>query len=108
MISDGTISALDRPIEQAFSVLRLFSRFASSGDFSLMNHFRLGSIIITVGMNIEHNLIPVRVGSGANAVGCLYDQLGTGGQNPDGSARNDGLYFRQGSGAFVVGPDANA
>ena len=51
---------------------------------------------------------PVRVGSGANAVGCLYDKLGTGGMNPDGTARNDGLYFNRGSGAFVVGPDNNS
>lgn len=57
--------------------------------------------------NTLRDFIPVRVGSGANAVGCLFDKLGTGGQNPDGTARNDGLYFRQGSGAFVVGPDAN-
>lgn len=47
----------------------------------------------------------VRVGTGANAVGCLYDKLGTGGMNPDGTARNDGLYFNRGTGSFILGPD---
>ena len=46
---------------------------------------------------------PVRVGSGASAVGCLYDRA-----NPTGGPSGNGLYPNSGSGAFVVGPDKNA
>lgn len=56
---------------------------------------------------LVRNFQPVRVGSGANAVGCLYDKLGVGGMNPDGTARNDGIYFNRGTGAFGIGPDKN-
>lgn len=51
------------------------------------------------------DFIPVRVGAGANAVGCLYDRRGVGGMNSDGTARNDGLYYNSGTGALVIGPD---
>lgn len=37
--------------------------------------------------------------------GAMYDLRGVGGMNPDGSARNDGLYRNRGTGAFVIGPD---
>jgi hypothetical protein len=38
----------------------------------------------------------------------MYDRLGVGGMNPDGSARTDGLYRNRGTGAFVIGPDKTA
>lgn len=44
--------------------------------------------------------IPVRVGSGANAVGYLYDKA-----NPTGGPLGNGLYPNSGTGAFVIGPD---
>lgn len=75
----------------------------SAGGYAMRIH---GAKVYDSGVLVR-DFIPVRVGSGANAVGCLYDRLGTGGLNPDGTARNDGLYFRQGTGAFVVGPDKN-
>ena len=53
---------------------------------------------------LVRDMIPVRVG----AVGAVYDKRGTGGMNPDGSARNDGMYYNRGTGAFVVGPDITA
>jgi len=31
--------------------------------------------------------------------------LGTGGMNPDGSPRTDGLYRNRGTGSFVIGPN---
>ena len=37
--------------------------------------------------------------------GAMYDRLGVGGMNPDGSARTDGLYRNRGTDAFVLGPD---
>jgi hypothetical protein len=78
-------------------VLIFDSRAEKTSSLSYVKLYTSGVLV--------RDYIPVRVGSGANAVGCLYDRLGTGGQNPDGSARNDGLYFNQGTGAFVIGPD---
>jgi len=49
---------------------------------------------------LVRDYIPVRVGSGANAVGYLYDRA-----NPTGGPLGNGLYPNSGSGAFVVGPD---
>lgn len=46
---------------------------------------------------LVRDMIPVRVGS----EGAMYDRLGAGGMNPDGSPRNDGLYRNRGTGAFV-------
>lgn len=38
--------------------------------------------------------------------GAMYDRANpTVGMNADGTARNDGLYFNRGTGAFVIGPD---
>ena len=42
---------------------------------------------------LERDFIPVRVGSGANAVGYMYDRVS--GQ----------LFGNAGTGAFVIGPD---
>ena len=47
------------------------------------------------------DFIPVRVGT----TGVLYDKRGVGGMNPDGSARNDGMYFNRGTGNFGYGND---
>ena len=49
---------------------------------------------------LVRDFIPVRVGSGASAVGYLYDRA-----NPDGGPLGNGLYPNAGTGAFVVGPD---
>jgi hypothetical protein len=49
---------------------------------------------------LVRDYIPVRVGSGASAVGYLYDRA-----NPTGGPLGNGLYGNSGSGAFVVGPD---
>lgn len=41
--------------------------------------------------------------------GAMYDSANpTVGMNPDGSARNDGLYRNRGTGAFIIGPDVTA
>jgi hypothetical protein len=55
------------------------------------------------GTTLVRDLIPVRVGSGSSAVGYLYDKA-----NPTGGPLGNGLYGNSGSGAFVIGPDANA
>ena len=56
---------------------------------------------LEVNGTVFFNLVPVRVG----LVGCMYDKRSVGGMNPDGTVRDDGLYFNRGSGAFVIGPD---
>ena len=53
---------------------------------------------------LVRDYISVRKGT----VGAIYDRRGVGGMNPDGSPRNDGMYFNRGTGAFAVGPDAPA
>lgn len=49
---------------------------------------------------IVRDYIPVRVGSGANAVGYLYDRA-----NPTGGPLGNGLYPNAGTGSFIIGPD---
>ena len=52
------------------------------------------------------DLIPVRfTNEQGQSEGAMYDRLGVGGMNPDGSPRTDGLYRNRGTGAFVIGPD---
>lgn len=53
------------------------------------------------------DLQPVRF-TNENGVteGAMFDRANpTVGMNPDGSARDDGLYRNRGTGAFVIGPD---
>ena len=47
------------------------------------------------------DFIPVRIGT----TGAMYDKRGVGGMNPDGSPRNDGMYFNRGTGNFGYGND---
>lgn len=52
------------------------------------------------------DMIPVRFTNElGQSEGAMYDRLGTGGMNPDGSARTDGIYRKRGTGAFLYGPD---
>ena len=51
------------------------------------------------------DLIPVRfTNEQGQSEGAMYDRLGVGGMNPDGSPRTDGLYRNRGTGAFIIGP----
>ena len=50
---------------------------------------------------LVRDFIPVRVGT----TGALYDRRGVGGMNPDGSPRNDGMYYNRGTGNFGYGND---
>ena len=86
--------------------------FTTEKPILLFGMWRDVIISKTDGMRIEafslynnntlvRDMIPVRVGT----EGAMYDRLGTGGMNPDGSARTDGLYRNRGTGAFVIGPD---
>lgn len=57
---------------------------------------KIFSLSIDNGDGVSMSLIPVRVGSGANAVGYMYDRV------------SGELFGNAGTGAFVIGPDASA
>ena len=78
----------------------LFARRNSSGVGNFSSG-QLYSCKIWDNGVLVRDLIPVRKGM----TGALYDRRGVGGMNPDGSARNDGMYFNAGTGDFVLGPD---
>ena len=63
--------------------------------------FRIYNFAIYQNGVLVRDFIPVRVGT----TGALYDKRGVGGMNPDGTARNDGLYFNRGTGDFGYGND---
>ena len=53
-----------------------------------------------------YDLQPVRfTNEQGQSEGAMYDRLGVGGMNPDGSPRTDGLYRNRGTGAFLYGAD---
>ena len=83
---------LPRPLTVGFSTLRLFGKLATEGS-STFGSVAIQSLEIKVGNTIRHKLIPVRVGSGANAVGYMYDRV---------SKR---LFGNQGTGNFTIGED---
>ena len=62
---------------------------------------RVYTFAIYNGNVLVRDFIPVRVGT----TGAMYDKRGVGGMNPDGTARNDGLYFNRGTGNFGYGND---
>ena len=67
--------------------------------------FRIYSFQIYDGATIVRDFIPVRIGT----EGAMFDRANpTMGMNPDGSARNDGLYRNRGTGAFIIGSDVVA
>jgi hypothetical protein len=90
--NNGVLSPLSRPITKAFSSVRLFAKLAT-GSRSPINNVQLFNITIKSGSATVFDAIPVRIGSGASAVGYLYDRVS--GQ----------LFGNAGTGAFVIGPD---
>ena len=54
---------------------------------------------------LKLNMFPVRfTNENGASEGAMYNRLGVGGMNPDGTARNDGLFRNRGTGAFRIGP----
>lgn len=52
------------------------------------------------------DMVPVRFTNEQGvSEGAMYDRLGVGGMDPDGSPRTDGLYRNRGTGAFLYGSD---
>lgn len=85
-----------------WGMLRLF---ILSGGY-LGRGVRIGICEINVNNLLVRDFIPVRFTNEDGVLeGAMYDRNGIGGMNPDGSARNDGLYRNRGTGAFVIGPD---
>jgi hypothetical protein len=74
----------------------------TNGTATTLGSVKISKLRVYDGSILVRDFIPVRVGSGANAVGYLYDRA-----NPTGGPLGNGLYPNSGSGAFVVGPDAN-
>ena len=67
---------------------------------------RIYWVKISDGLTVVRDMIPVRFTNEQGvSEGAMYDRLGTGGMNPDGSARTDGLYRNRGTGAFLYGAD---
>jgi hypothetical protein len=63
---------------------------------------RLYGIKLSRGLEVIHDSIPVRFTNEQGvSEGAMYDRLGVGGMNPDGSPRTDGLYRNRGTGVFV-------
>lgn len=68
---------------------------------SLRNYssMKLKALSMSIAGTTVRDFIPVRVGSGANAVGYLYDRA-----NPTGGPNGNGLYGT-GAGTLIIGPD---
>ena len=74
---------------------------ASTTDYKYFAYVRCRKYKIVVNNVLVRDYIPVRVGT----TGAMYDKRGVGGMNPDGTARNDGMYFNRGTGDFGYGND---
>ena len=66
---------------------------------------RIYSAMITDGDEVVRDFVPVKFkNENGKYEGVMYDRLGVGGMNPDGTVRNDGIYRNIGIGSFVIGP----
>ena len=90
------------PFSGAFSTtvsLTLFCRHVNNNSSIYTDAAWTGKIshcAISEGSSLVRDFIPVRVGSGASAVGYMYDRV------------SGELFGNAGTGAFVIGPDASA
>ena len=89
----GVFYPLSRSLTSNFSIFRLFAKLSQTFNYAPMSQLKLHDLQIYSDASLEHDFVPVRVGSGANAVGYLYDRV------------SGELFGNAGSGAFIVGPD---
>ena len=75
--------------------------FYNASDTILPMTGKMHSFKIWQNGTLVRDYIPVRVGT----TGAMYDRRGVGGMNPDGTARNDGMYYNRGTGDFQYGLD---
>lgn len=83
-----------------FGCVSYGSSSSAAGTVNLQS-CKIGPCKLYQDNTLVHDFQPVRIGT----TGALYDRRGVGGMNPDGTARNDGLYFNRGTGAFILGSD---
>lgn len=76
--------------------LYLLNGNTMTGDLKIHGNFQLYGCRLWADTVLVRDFIPVRVGSGANAVGYMYDRV------------SGELFGNAGTGAFVIGPDASA
>ena len=101
------ITATDNVDFNTGCTLYLFTRNNNGGGFSsFAASAKIYSCKIYDNGVLVRDFIPVRFTNEQGAFeGAMYDRLGTGGMNPDGSPRTDGLYRNRGTGAFSWGND---
>lgn len=79
------------------------NRYGSTGSIPSGN---VHSYVLTRGVDVEMDFVPVRITNESGvSEGAMYNRIGIGGNNPDGSPRNDGIFRNQGTGALIIGPD---
>lgn len=79
------------------------------GAANMLSAIRIHSFKILNGNEVVIDLIPVRFTNElGQPEGAMYNRLGVGGMNPDGSLRTDGLYRNRGTDAFLYGADKPA
>lgn len=103
--ADGTTTTL---INQTFQTQLPILAFAiyNGNNVIELSKIRFHALQFALADALLRDLIPVRFKNENSVIeGAMYDKLGVGGMNPDGTARNDGLYRNRGTGAFIIGPD---
>lgn len=80
-----------------------------AGGAVALSSLRVSHVRMRNSGDVVRDMIPVRfTNEFGQSEGAMYDRLGVGGMNSDGSARTDGLYRNRGTGAFVYGADKTA
>ena len=103
VVIDGTLYSFNGTPTAEFYVNKPISLFGwwrqtqpwgSNVQIAYVQFFENGMLV--------RDMIPVRfTNENDQPEGAMYDRLGVGGMNPDGSPRTDGLYRNRGTGAFV-------
>lgn len=84
-----------------FVGIPIFARYNSYGYGNAIKCKCFSFAILINGVTVFDG-IPVRFTNEQGvSEGAMYDRLGVGGMNPDGSPRTDGLYRNRGTGAFL-------
>lgn len=102
-INGTTRSNGGTPFNSANTIPIFARRNTGTVQLTYLAEMRLMSFGIYRGGVLVRDYIPVRVGSGASAVGYLYDRA-----NPTGGPLGNGLYGSATATPLEAGPDANA
>ena len=79
----------------------IFGRYSPNSSYQRKGFFKIKSFMFyDEGISIR-GFIPVRfTNENGEREGAMYDRAGSGGMNPDGTPRTDGLYRNRGTGSF--------